>query len=73
MGQDIGAKIAGVVFYLIFAALWAAGAFWLWPNGVTDIPLSSLTLGGLLRAAGAALMGLIAVICVFGAINDAND
>jgi hypothetical protein len=65
--------MAGAIFYLVFATAWAIGAYWLWPDGVTDIPLSALTLGALLRACGAVFMSIAALGCIVGAITDAFD
>jgi hypothetical protein len=64
---------AGVIFYLVLAAAWGMGAYWLWPDGVTDIPISRLTLGLLVKAGGAVLMGILAIASIFGAITDAFD
>lgn len=73
MGQPAHIRATGAIFYLCAAALWSGGAYWLWPDGVTDVPLSSLTLGALLRATGAIVCGFCALFCIGGAISDATD
>ena len=67
------AKVAGVVFRLVLAVAWGTGAYWLWPDGVTDIPISKLTLGLLLKAGGAVVCGLLAIVATFGAITGGFD
>lgn len=73
MGQPAGVRAAGAIFFLAFAAIWAGGAYWLWPDGVSDIPLSGLTLGSLFRAGAAVVFCLLSIGCIIGAIRDAFD
>ena len=55
----------------LVAAIAAGLAYWVWPDGVTDKPLSSLTRDELLRAAAVGILGLAGIGAVFGAIRDA--
>jgi hypothetical protein len=64
---------AGVIFHLVLAACFAAVAYWLWPDGITDIPMARLTLGLLLKAGGTVLLGMLALASIFGAISDASN
>lgn len=46
----------------IVLAIGLASAYLIWPNGVTDLPLGSISFGAFLRAIGA---GVVAVVfCV---------
>jgi hypothetical protein len=73
MTADTGAKAAGVIFYLGIAGAAGFGAYWIWPEGVTDVPLSRLTLGLLLKVGGSVLLGFIAFGAILGALTDAFD
>lgn len=57
-------KVEGVIGLLFVSAIVAVvgyyGVTWLWPIGITDMPLASLTLGLLSRAAGACLVAFVA-------------
>ena len=54
-------KPLSIAINVLLMILWAVGAFLIWPDGVTDTPLSSLTLGSLLKAGGATLMVVFAL------------
>jgi hypothetical protein len=69
MVADAGEKVTAVIFYLAVAAAAAYGAWWLWPSGVTDIPVSSLTLGLLLKVGGAVFLGLVAIGALGGVVS----
>jgi hypothetical protein len=71
--MDAGARAAGVIFWLVIASGAGYGAWWFWPSGVTDVPLSSLTLGLIGRAGSAAMLGVIALGAIGGALSDAFD
>lgn len=64
---------AGVIFGVVVAAAGFGAAYWLWPSGVTEIPVSQLTLGQIFRVIGSLFLGLIGVAGVAGAIKDANE
>jgi hypothetical protein len=55
-------RLTGYVFAGFELAVGFGIAYWLWPTGIADVPLSSITLGALLRALGAIIVGLIALI-----------
>lgn len=71
MASEASARAAGAIFYLVVAAAWAFGAYWSWPDGVRDISMASLTLSLLLKAAGAVVMGCLALLAIFEAGRDA--
>jgi len=35
-------------------------AYWVWPDGITDLPLAQITLGGFLRFFASAAIALVA-------------
>jgi len=72
-----GALIPGMSKWVSKASKWAplafclavgcVAAYFVWPTGITDMPLGAITFGALLRAIGAGLIMLVAlyigVIC----------
>lgn len=49
------------IAWVIAAVLFGIGlaiAYWVWPDGITDIPLAQITFGGLLRAAASSVITL---------------
>lgn len=60
------AQAAVRVMAVIFLAIGFAATYWVWPNGITDLTLASITFGALLRAIGS---GVIAIVtCVITAM-----
>jgi hypothetical protein len=49
---------AGVIFGLVVAGIGFAAFYWVWPSGALDKPISSLTLGELLRVAASIFLGV---------------
>jgi hypothetical protein len=64
---------AGVIFGLCVAAIGFGAAYWAWPTGITDVPLSGLTLRQVLWLLGSLALGFVGVVGVFWAIKDANE
>lgn len=65
---------AGVIFGVVVALLGFGGAYWAWPAGVMDRPISGLTVWEALRIAASALIGfVVGVGGVVSAIRDANE
>ena len=58
------------VIALGFAAALAFGSYWVWPTGITDIPLSAITLGNLLWAALSVGLGFLAVVIGLNALDN---
>lgn len=64
--EDKSADQALVLVAFIGTALigfWLS--WWLWPSGLLDLPIASLTLGGLLRAALSAMSASVTVLILW--------
>ena len=61
-----------VVIQLAFAVGCWVGAVWLWPDGIGDIPLGSLTLTVLAKAVGSFFLVLMGIFGVLKALTDPN-
>jgi hypothetical protein len=64
MKDDVAAGMGIVCLFLAIGA--AFGAFWIWPAGTLDAPISALTLRSLLQIGAAAFLIFIAVCAVVG-------
>lgn len=65
---------AGVIFHATLACVGFGAAYWLWPSGVIDKPISVLTLGEILRALAAGVVALVVGVAgLLGAIKDASE
>ena len=51
------------VVAVVFLAIGLLAAYWVWPNGITDLTIASITLGALLRAVGSGVIALASCIC----------
>ncbi len=47
-------RTVGAIVFSIGLAV----AYWIWPSGITDLPLASISFGSLLRAMGAAVVAV---------------
>lgn len=65
----IATAFAVVIQLVMAVALWI-GAVWLWPDGIGDIPLGSLTLTILAKAMGSIFLVLLGVLGVHKAFTD---
>jgi hypothetical protein len=54
-------KTTGLVMAAVFLGIGGAAAYWIWPEGITDLPLASIKFGGLLRAIGSGVIAFIAL------------
>ena len=45
-------------------------AYWIWPEGITDLPLGAITLGQFLRAGAAIVVAFIPLSFLLGVILD---
>ena len=61
------------IFGTVVAAIAAGLAYWVWPDGVTEKPFSSLTAHHLLRVVAVGILGLAGVAGLLGAIKDAME
>lgn len=62
--QQVGVAVKaifGLAFMFLCLAIGIYGAWWLWPTGITQVPLSSLTLGMIGSALGSIFAPLIAL------------
>ena len=50
------------MFAVFVLAIGWVVAYWIWPKGITDLPLAAITLGALLRALAAGAIALIVLI-----------
>lgn len=55
-------RITGYVYAVFVMAIGFGIAYALWPDGVTDTPLSSITFGALLRALGSIAVGIVTIV-----------
>lgn len=67
--SDEDYKIGARIFFLIFCAGLGAGAYLIWPDGITDLPLAAITLGALLKAIGSALMAIACFFCFLAVLD----
>jgi hypothetical protein len=58
MGQETWTRVGEAIFCLVVAGLVAYAALWMWPAGGMDRPISSFTLGMLLRIVGSEFLWL---------------
>jgi hypothetical protein len=70
---DHDAKIFGLIFLWGMSAAAGYGALWLWPEGITDVAVARLTIGMLLKAAGAVTLGFMCIGLFFGGIGVVAD
>jgi hypothetical protein len=49
------------MFGPVVLALGLAFAYWIWPTGITNLPLASITLGALLQAVSSVLTALVSL------------
>lgn len=67
-------KFAALAQRVLVSALVVVGgsatAMWLWPDGLTDGPISSITLGAFIYALGGAIAALISIIVLIGVWSD---
>ncbi len=50
------------VMAVVFLAIGLAAAYWVWPSGIADLTLSSITLGALLRAIASGVIALASCV-----------
>ena len=55
------AKRTTTIVGFVILAIGAIAAYFIWPSGIGDVPLASLTLGMLAKAAGSVAVLLIAL------------
>jgi len=67
MAKEEGSSAKG--FLLILAVAAGFGAYWFWPSGIGDVPLSHLTLGMIGSAALSIFCGLVALAFIGGAFD----
>lgn len=61
-------RYARLTVWLVSAVILALGlgaAYWIWPSGAIDLPLSAMTLGALLRVVGSIVVALGAMVAAF--------
>lgn len=56
------AQSAVQIMAVIFLAIGLAAAYWVWPSGITDLTLSTITFGVLLRAIVSGVIALASCI-----------
>lgn len=54
------------VMAVVFLTIGLAAAYWVWPSGITELTLASITFGALLRAIASGVIAL--VFCVITAM-----
>lgn len=47
---------------VVFFAIGLAASYWVWPNGITDLSLTSITFGALLRAIASGAIVLVSFV-----------
>ena len=66
MQDDKASAFAGLIFSAAMVlAISGAGVFWLWPSGITEIPIAALTLGLIGRALGAGVPAFVTLGITF--------
>jgi hypothetical protein len=53
------AQAAVRIMAVTFLAIGFPAAYWVWPSGITDLTLASITFGALLRAIGSGVIALV--------------
>jgi hypothetical protein len=64
---------AGVLFGSIVAVAGFGAAYWLWPEGMLDRPISTVTFREALKIGGSLALAFVGLAGVGGAIKDANE
>ncbi len=72
MSDDSQFESGSTIFWIISACAAFGAAYWLWPEGISGIPVANLTLPQLAGLAGSAVSALIGGGAFAGAINDAD-
>jgi len=52
------------VMAAVLLGIGAAAAYWVWPAGITDLPLAAITFGALLRAGASSVIVLLVLAMV---------
>lgn len=50
------------VVAIAFLVIGLAAAYWIWPTGISDMTLASITFAALLRAIGSAVIALVSFV-----------
>ena len=58
MSNESAQRVVWAVASVLLGIGWIV-AYWVWPSGITDLPLASITFGELLRAIASGVIALI--------------